>query len=217
MRVIAFCTKAPFWRNSAPGISVRKVGLSSGYGKKVVTSRADLKADPVQKAFLYGQPPGSPIPLKSFACRRTIGASISGHPAAEAAGGAGGLARGPRSLRELCCSEQRFSVPSTLVTTFCTYPEPGPRSAAAPADSASDRRRVNASERSGQALHHRVRRFRHLLDDRLIGEAFLPAFEDQLVQPAAEFVRGERYGWGLWQGVVTAPCVGRARSAWGLW
>ena len=45
---------------------------------------------------------------------------------AEAAGGAGGIASGPVASREVCRSEQDFSAPPALVTTFYTYPEPGP-------------------------------------------------------------------------------------------
>lgn len=66
------------------------------------------------------------ILLKSFTPRRIIGASISGHPAAEAAGGTSAVSRGLRLSREVRRSEQRFSVLSALVTTFYPYPEPRP-------------------------------------------------------------------------------------------
>jgi hypothetical protein len=66
----------------------------------------------------------SGILLKSFTWRQLIGASISRHPVAEAAGSAGGIANGPVASREFCRSEQRFSVPSALMITFYPYPAP---------------------------------------------------------------------------------------------
>jgi hypothetical protein len=66
------------------------------------------------KVILCGQRRPSAILLKSFGWRRTIGASISGHCAAEAERGAGGVAKNPRPSKEVCRSEQRFLVPSAL-------------------------------------------------------------------------------------------------------
>ena len=77
------------------------------------------------KVILCGQRRPSAILLKSFGWRRTIGASISGHRAAEAERGAGGVARSPAVEGSLPFGTALFGALG-LVTTFRPYPEPRP-------------------------------------------------------------------------------------------